>query len=69
MVEHFGHLTQRPSGISFLRDLEVVSFGFLTKPLLEFAGGGVTAGSTLSTPRDFFVKEVVAILWVTLVLC
>src|SRR3954468_24173264 len=62
MVEHFGHLTQRPSGISFLRDLEEVSFGFLAKLVAVLGGGGgVTAGSTLSRPNDFLVKDVVAI--------
>jgi len=60
-VEHFGHFTQRPSGISFLRAFELESFGFLTKLVFEFGGGGVTAGSTLSRPNDFFVNDVVAI--------
>ena len=60
MVEHFGHLTQRPSGISFFFDLELESFGFLTKVVVELAGGGVTAGSILSSPKDFFVNDAVA---------
>src|SRR2546422_5580724 len=61
IVEHFGHLLQSPSGISFLRDLPEPSFGFLTKPVSAVAGGGVTAGSTVSSPKLFFVNEVVAI--------
>ena len=34
---------------------------------LAVGGGGVTAGSGESMPRDFLVKEVVAILCVTMV--
>jgi hypothetical protein len=61
MVEHFGHFTHKPSGISFLRDLAEDSLGLRKKEVLE-AGGGVTPGSTfVSTPKAFFVKEVVAI--------
>src|SRR5512132_2548691 len=59
IVSHFGHLVQRPSGISFFRCLPP-SFGFFRKVVSLFAGGGVTAGST-SKPRVFFVNEVVAI--------
>jgi hypothetical protein len=36
-------------------------FGFLAKPVFAFGGGGVTAGSGESMPRDFFVKVLVAI--------
>src|SRR5678816_4378940 len=62
MVEHFGHLVQRPSGMSLLRDLPVVSFGFLTNAVSGLPCGGVTAGSTVvSTPRLFFVNDVDAI--------
>jgi hypothetical protein len=61
-VAHFGHFTQSPSGISFLRDLELLSFGFLTKVAVAVAGGGVTAGSILSSPNDFLVNEVVAMI-------
>jgi hypothetical protein len=60
MVEHLGHFVQSPSGISRLRDLPDVSLGFLTKVVSAFAGGGVTAGSTVSNPSVFFVNEVVA---------
>jgi hypothetical protein len=63
-VEHFGHLTQSPSGISFFFCLAEESFGFLRKVVL-LGGGGVTAGSTLSTPRDFLEKDVVAIFLLT----
>src|SRR5262252_6717470 len=60
IVLHFGHLLQSPSGISRFLDLEV-SLDFLTKVVAVFeTGGGVTAGSELSSPRVFFVKEVVA---------
>jgi hypothetical protein len=49
--------------MSRFRDLAETSFGFLTKlaAALE-AGGGVTAGSAVSNPSDFFVNEVVDIL-------
>src|SRR5438105_9169128 len=62
MVAHLGHLVQRPSGISRFLDLER-SLGFFAKlaALLE-AGGGVTAGSAVSRPRVFLLKEVVAII-------
>src|SRR5437762_3368150 len=56
-----GHLVQRPSGMSRLRDLAPPSLGFLTKAVSLVGGGGVTAGSALSSPRVFLVKEVVAI--------
>jgi hypothetical protein len=68
MVAHFGHFTHKPSGISFLRAFELESFGFLTKPVFELGGGGVTAGSTLSTPSDFLVNDVVAIFFKVMVL-
>jgi hypothetical protein len=62
MVLHLGHLVHNPSGISRLRDLAPPSFGFLAKLVfLDWAGGGVTAGSTVSKPRVFLVKEVVVI--------
>jgi hypothetical protein len=35
--------------------------GFLTKVVLDVTGGGVTAGSAVSSPSVFFVKKVVAI--------
>jgi hypothetical protein len=38
-------------------------FGFLAKVVLAVGGGGVTAGSGESMPRDFFVKVVVAIIF------
>jgi hypothetical protein len=61
MVLHFGHFVQRPSGISFFLDFEV-SLGFFTKVVWGGDVWGVTAGSTtVSRPRDFFVKEVVLI--------
>src|SRR5438552_9685149 len=61
MAVHLGHLVQSPSGISRLRDLAPPSLGFFVKPVSWPLGGGVTAGSTLSRPRVFLVKEVVAI--------
>ena len=42
-------------------DFAVASLGFLTKVVSAPEGGGVTAGSTVSNPRVFFVIEVVAI--------
>jgi hypothetical protein len=44
-----------------LRAFEEESFGFFAKEVAALFGGGVTAGSTLSRPSDFFVKELVAI--------
>src|SRR5579862_6976789 len=61
MVLHLGHLVQSPSGISRFLDLADASFGFLAKVVWLFAGGGVTAGSAVSSPRVFFVNKVVAI--------
>ena len=58
IVLHLGHLVQSPSGISRFFDFEA-NRGFLTKVLLFEAGGGVTAGSAVSNPRDFFENEVV----------
>jgi len=43
-------------------DLEAVNFGFFAKVALPVLGGGVTAGSMVSVPRDFFVNEVVAMI-------
>src|SRR5688572_15624277 len=62
MVEHLGHLVQRPSGISRFLDFPVVSLGFLTNAVSGLPFGGVTPGSTVvSTPRLFFVNDVDAI--------
>src|SRR4051812_7559282 len=65
MVEHFGHLVQRPSGISFLRDLVPASFGFFANVFSVVGGGGGvtagdTAGSEVSSVSVFLVKVVVA---------
>src|SRR5690349_11321984 len=57
MVEHLGHLVQRPSGISRFFDFELASFGFLIK-LVSVGAGGVTAGSEESLPRRFLGKLV-----------
>jgi hypothetical protein len=43
-------------------DFEEASFGFFAKEAFPVLGGGVTAGSIVSVPRDFFVNEVVAML-------
>src|SRR5881409_3116307 len=59
MVEHLGHLVHSPSGMSRFLDLVDPSLGFLAKVASAPAGGGVTAGSTLSKPRLFFVNVVV----------
>jgi hypothetical protein len=40
-------------------DLRLGSLGFLANVVLGVAGGGVTPGSAVSSPRVFFVKEVV----------
>src|SRR4051812_35747488 len=66
MVEHLGHLVQRPSGISFLRDFVPASFGFFANafsvaPCVGGVTAGVTAGSELSNVSVFLVKVVVAI--------
>src|SRR5712671_5515442 len=61
IVAHFGHFVHRPSGISRFLDLVEPSFGFLLKAASAPAGGGVTAGSTVSRPRIFLEKVVVAI--------
>jgi hypothetical protein len=47
--------------MSFFLDLLPVSFGFRRKAVSTAEGGGVTAGSMVSIPNDFFVKAVVAI--------
>src|SRR5207249_12147536 len=62
IVAHFGHLVHKPSGMSRFLDLVEPSFGFLAKAAPALAGGGVTAGSTVSRPRDFLMKLVVAII-------
>jgi len=62
MVLHLGHFVQSPSGMSFFLDLAEPSFGFLVNDVVVLdAGGGVTAGSAVSSPSDFLVNEVVAI--------
>src|SRR5882762_8172239 len=48
--------------MSRLRDLLAPSFGFLTNAVSVLLGGGVTPGSTVSSPRVFLLKEVVAII-------
>src|SRR5437762_1333004 len=61
IVLHLGHLVHKPWGISRFFDLPR-SFGFLAKVVaLPVAGGGVTAGSVVSNPRDFLVNDEVAI--------
>jgi hypothetical protein len=40
--------------------LRLGGFGFLTKAVVLGVGGGVTAGSEVSSPSVFFVKEVSA---------
>jgi len=62
MVLHFGHLVQSPSGISRFFDLDEDNLGFFAKVALPVLGGGVTAGSMVSVPSDFFVNEVVAMI-------
>jgi hypothetical protein len=47
--------------MSRFRDLRPGSFGFLANVVLLVTGGGVTAGSAVSSPSVFFVKEVVVI--------
>lgn len=47
--------------MSFFLDLDTPSRGFLAKLVFEERGGGVTAGSTVSKPNDFFVNDVVPI--------
>jgi hypothetical protein len=62
MVLHLGHFVHNPSGISRFLDLAAPSLGFLVKLVVVVdAGGGVTAGSLVSSPSDFLVNEVVAI--------
>jgi len=61
IVLHLGHFVQRPSGISRFFDLVEGSLGFLAKVAVSVVAGGVTAGSAVSVPIDFFVKEEVAI--------
>src|ERR1051325_7894550 len=61
IVLHLGHLVHNPSGISRFLDLAPASLGFLAKGGLLFTGGGVTAGSAVSSPSVFFVNMVVAI--------
>src|SRR5438046_10233643 len=62
IVAHFGHFVHNPSGISRFLDLVEPSFGFLLKAASAPAGGGVTAGSTVSSPRVFLEKVVVAMI-------
>src|SRR5580698_9398249 len=59
IVPHFSHLVQRPSGMSRFLDLPPEGFGFLTNFVSVVDTGGVTAGSAVSRPSDFFVKLVV----------
>ena len=59
---HFGHLVHSPSGISRFLDLDEDNLGFFAKLALPVLGGGVTAGSMVSVPSDFFVNEVVAMI-------
>jgi hypothetical protein len=47
--------------MSRFRDFRLGGLGFLTNVVLGATGGGVTAGSADSSPRDFLVNEVVAI--------
>src|SRR4051812_7235144 len=63
MFEHLGHLSQRPSGISRLRDLVLPSLGFFVKAVsvVTVGGGGVTAGSAASNPSVFLLKVVAII--------
>src|SRR3989442_7129176 len=62
MVLHLGHLVHRPSGISRFLDF-ARSLGFFAKVVaLLVGGGGVTAGSAVSRPSVFLVKEGVAML-------
>ena len=58
-----GHLVQSPSGMSrFFDFFPVASRGFLANAVsADGIGGGVNAGSAVSTPKDFFVNVVVAI--------
>jgi hypothetical protein len=58
IVEHFGHLVHKPSGISRFFDFAVASFGFLGKLEFGIGAGGVTAGSPDSNFNAFLVKEV-----------
>src|SRR5215831_13817374 len=60
MVLHLGHFVQSPSGISRFLDFEA-SLGFLTNVVFPVAGGGVTAGSTVSKPSVFLFNAVVLI--------
>src|SRR5262245_40583650 len=60
MAEHLGHLVQMPSGISRFLDLEPPILGFLMNVVSVLGGGGVTAGSTVSSPSVFLENEVVA---------
>jgi hypothetical protein len=60
MVSHFGHFVQSPSGMSRFLDLPAPSLGFLGNVASLSVGVGVNAGSTVSRPSDFLVKEVVA---------
>jgi hypothetical protein len=49
--------------MSFFLDFAPPNLGFLVNDVVVLeAGGGVTAGSAVSSPSDFFVNEVVAIL-------
>lgn len=60
IVAHLGHFVQSPSGMSLLRDFPLLNLGFLTNAVSVLAGGGVTAGSAVSSPKVFFVNDVVA---------
>jgi hypothetical protein len=48
--------------MSRFRDLRLGSLGFLANVAWLVTGGGVTAGSAVSSPSVFFVKVVVSIL-------
>src|ERR1035441_4345057 len=60
MLEHFLHLVQMPSGMSFLRTFVLESLGFLAKVVAASPAGCAAGGSCVS--RGLRTNDVVFIL-------
>src|SRR5579863_6401717 len=65
IVLHLGHFVHRPSGMSRFLDFDFAGPSFGLGSGGTFSEGGVSAGSTISLPPNFFRKTVVPIsLWI-----
>ena len=61
-MEHFGHFTQRPSGISFFFCLAEESFGFLRK-LVLLGGDGSVVPKRYARSTFFGVNDILTDLY------